>query len=266
MRKLYFFILLVICTYASQAQRAPIAINDTASIYEGGRIVLNILANDSNFNLPDSVCIDTLWGRHVGWDSIQGCNIVSFQPLNPSFVGLDTFFYRACDVQRPNLCDTGRVIMTVKILAPVAYPDAAQLTEGTVDTIAVLANDANYNPSHNIRITNTWGAQTGTASILDSVFILYHSNNLNYYGPDSFYYRSCDTRVNGLCDTGLVVVNLIRVPIASDYTYTLSPTGTTYINVLLNDSNFNLLSSACVDSVWALPAGWANIVGCGQIV
>ena len=266
MRKLYFLILLIICAYASQAQRAPKAINDTGSVYQGGRVVLNVLANDSNFNLPDTVCIDTLWGRHAGWDSIQGCNSVSFHPLNPTFVGLDTFFYRACDVQRPNLCDTGRVIMTVKILAPVAYPDAAQLIQGTVDTIAVLANDVNYNPSHNIRVTNTWGAHTGTASVSDSAFILYYSNNINYYGLDSFYYRSCDTRVSGLCDTGLIVVNLIRVPIAPNYTYTLSPTGTTSINILLNDSNFNVLSSACIDTVWGLPAGWANIVGCGQIV
>ncbi len=266
MRKLYFLILFTICADVSQAQRSPLAINDTTSIYQGGSVVLNVLANDSNFNVSDTVCVNAVWGGYAGWAVINGCSNVIFNPLNTSYIGLDTFFYSSCDLQHTTLCDTGRVIVTIKIHAPLAFPDTAPLIEGMIDTIAVLANDINFNPSDNIRVTNIWGAQTGTASVLDSVFITYHSNNTNYYGLDSFYYRSCDTRVIGLCDTGRIVVNLIRAPIAANYTYTLSPTGTTNINVLVNDSNFNVLSSACVDSVWGLPLGWSNIAGCGQIV
>lgn len=266
MRKLYFLILFIICASVTQAQRAPIAVNDTGTVPEGGTVLLNVLANDSNFNLPDSICITALWGGFIGWDSIKGCSIVSFHPLSPTFIGLDTFFYRACDVQHPTLCDTGRVIVTVTLHAPVANRDSATSINGSVDTITVLANDINYAPSDSIRVTDTWGASGGWSGVLDSTFVLYYSTDSTYYGLDSFYYSACDTRVPGLCDTGLIVVNVIRVPLASDYTIVLGSSAPLYINVLLSDSGFNVRSSVCVDSVWGLPAGEDSIVGCGQVL
>jgi hypothetical protein len=264
--KLYFLILFVICASVTQAQRAPVAVNDTGTVPQGGTALLNVLANDSNFILSDSVCITTLWGGHTGWDSIKGCSMVSFHPLVPAFIGLDTFFYRSCEVQHTTLCDTGMVIVTVTLHAPVANPDSATCINGSVDTITVLANDINYDPSDSIRVIDTWGASGGWSGVLDSTFILYYSTDTNYYGLDSFYYSACDTRITGLCDTGLIVVNVVRAPLAPDYTLVVGSSAPLYINLLLNDSNFNVHSSVCVDSVWGLPAGWDSIAGCGQVL
>jgi|GEM_PF-2652039 len=264
MKNLFLLILFTLSICTSQAQRAPVAINDVASVYENGTVIINVLANDSNFNAPDSVCLIALYGGPSAWAGVQNCTQVIFHPLNPTFVGLDTFYYISCDQVLTNLCDTGRVIVTVLIEAPKALSDTATVLEGDSVIMNVLANDTNYNPQDSIKITNVWG-ETGWVTILDSTQIEVHPTNPYYYGVYTFYYRSCDTHVSGLCDTGLVVVNIIRTPIAYPDSATLIQPDTAYIFVVANDSDFNAFDSACVTSIWPVPAGWGSIQGCNQI-
>jgi hypothetical protein len=264
MKNLYLLFLLVLSISIAQAQRAPVAINDVVTIYENGSVYINVLANDSNFNLPDSVCVTAIWGGYSGWPAIQSCTQIRFHPLNPTFVGMDTFYYQSCDQVLTSLCDTGRVIVTVLIEAPKALNDTTTLLEGDSVTMNVLANDTNYNPQDSIRITNIWG-ETGWVTILDSTQIKVHPTNPYYYGVYTFSYRACDTHVPGLCDTGSVVVNIIRTPIAYPDTASLIQPDTAYIFVIANDSDFNAFDSACVTNIWPVPAGWGSIQGCGQI-
>jgi len=264
MRKLYLLVLLTLYISIAQAQRAPVAINDVATIYENGSVYINVLANDSNFNLPDSVCVTAVWGGYSGWPAIQSCTLIRFHPLNPTFVGLDTFYYQSCDQTLTNLCDTGRVIVTVLIEAPKALNDTTTLLEGDSVVMNVLANDTNYNPQDSVKITSVWG-ETGWVTILDSTQIKVHPTNPYYYGVYTFNYRACDTHIPGLCDTGSVVVNIIRTPIAYPDSATLIQPDTAYIFVVANDSDFNAFDSACVTNIWPLPAGWASIQGCNQI-
>lgn len=95
------------------APRAPKAVKDTASLIQPGAVTLDVIANDSNFNAPDSVCITAIWGAPAGWTAQQGCTDIVYQPLNLSYTGLDTFYYRSCDRVLPNLCDTGMVVIDV---------------------------------------------------------------------------------------------------------------------------------------------------------
>ena len=265
MRKFYLLVLFAFSLSVSMAQRAPVAVNDAVTIYENGSVYINVLANDSNFNQPDSVCITSVWGGYSGWPAIQSCTQIAFHPLNPTFVGLDTFYYQSCDQVLTSLCDTGRVIVTIKIHPPVALNDTTTLLEGDSVTMNVLANDTNYNPQDSIRITNVWG-QTGWVTILDSTQIKVHPTNPYYSGVYTFYYRACDTHISGLCDTALVVVNIIRTPIAYPDSATLIQPDTGYIFVVANDSDFDAFDSACVTSIWPVPAGWASVQGCDQIV
>ena len=265
MKKLYFLILLAVCAFTSYAQRAPKAVNDVATIYENGSVVINVLANDSNFNAADTVCLTNVWGINTSWATVQTCTKVLYHPLNPTFVGLDTFYYRACDQQQPTLCDTGRVIVTVKIRAPKPISDTVTLINGDTARMNVLVNDTNYNPSDSIRVTGVWGAPAGWVTVFDSTQLVVHSGNPNYNGLLYVYYRACDTRVIGLCDTGIAVVNIIRTPKAYLDTNTLIQPDTSLIFVTVNDSDFNALDSACVTGVWGVPAGWAYASGCGQV-
>lgn len=265
MKKLYLLLIFVFAVFVSQAQRAPLAINDVARVAENGTITINVLANDSNFNPADSVCITALYGGPSAWASVQGCTNVVFHPLNPTFVGLDTFYYISCDRVFTNLCDTGRVIVTVYILPPKALNDTVTFVLGDTAKIFPLANDTNYNPQDSIRITSIFGGPANWTSVFDSTEVLIHSAWAGYYGIANFYYRACDTHVPGLCDTGLIVVNVIQRPKAvTDTTMEIQP-DTLLINVLANDSDFNALDSACVTNLWNVPAGWATVQGCGQV-
>ena len=265
MRNLYFLILLSLFGFVANAQRAPKAVNDVATIGESRSIVLNVLANDTNFNSQDTVCLTSLWGGYPGWATIQGCKQVAFHPLNPTFVGLDTFYYQACDNQQPTLCDTGRVIVTVVLLAPKPISDTATVISGDTVKMNVLANDTNINPADSIRILGVWGVPVGWATIYDSTKVDVHSSNPNFYGLLNIYYRACDRQIPTLCDTGKIVVNVIRTPKAyRDSAYLIQPS-TTLIWVTANDSILNAFDSACITNVWGVNANWATISGCGQI-
>jgi len=274
MKNLYILVLFALSAFVVNAQRSPVAVNDTASIYENGTILLNVLANDSNFNPQDSVCLTSVWSRYTGWAVIQGCSKVKFHPLNASFVGLDTFYYRSADQQFPSLFDTGMVIVNVKILAPKAFPDFEVLINGQIDSMRVLVNDSNYNLSDSIRITNIWGAPAGWASVLDSTQIVVQALNPRYYGVVNINYRACDWRIPTLCDTGLLVVSVVRTPKAyKDIAALTQPDtaflpvipDTVYINVTANDSDLNVFDSTCVTTIWGVDSTWASIWDCGQI-
>ena len=265
MKNLYLLILCILCMSASMAQRAPVAVNDAATVAETGTVLINVLANDSNFNTGDTVCLTSVWGNPSGWATVQSCTKVLFHPLNPTFVGLDTFFYRSCDNQRPTLCDTGRVIVNVLIRAPKALNDSLTLIQNTAVTLNVLANDSNFNPQDSIRITNIWGMPTGWATIPDSTHVTVHPSSINYYGMLNIYYRSCDWRIPTLCDTGKIVVNVIRTPRAYPDVATMHQPDTAFINVIANDSILNVRDSACITNIWGLPAGWAAAYSCNTI-
>ena len=263
MRKLYFLILFALTLCVCQAQRAPVALNDVATIYENATVSLNVLANDSNFDLPDSLCLTAVWSDNTGWATIQSCTNVLFHPLNPTFVGLDTFYYSSCNQGFSTLCDTGRVIVTILIRAPKTVADTLTLLEGDSVILNVLARDTNFNPQDSIRIIGIYGS-IGWVTVLDSTQIRVYPTNPNYAGVYTFYYRSCDTHSN-LCDTGQVVINIIRPPRGFNDSIGLIQPDTSYIYVLENDSNFNAFDSACITGIWGVPAGWTSVPGCGQI-
>lgn len=265
MKNLYLLTVCLFCMSASFAQRAPVAINDAATVAENGTILINVLANDSNFAAGDTVCLTSVWGNPSGWAAVQTCTKVLFHPLNPTFVGLDTFYYSSCDNHHPTLCDTGRVIVNVLIRAPRATNDTASLIQTSAITLNVLTNDSNFNPQDSIRITNIWNFPTGWATLPDSTHVSVHPTSPNYYGLLTIYYRSCDRTVPALCDTGKIFVNVIRQPKAYPDTATMHQPDTAFINVLANDSDLNVLDSACISGIWGLPAGWAAAYSCGTI-
>ena len=92
----------------------PGAANDTASVTQPGTITLNLLANDTNYNAGDTLCISSVWGAQAGWVTTQGCNNVVFHALDSNYTGLDTFYYKVCEQHQPTLCDTAMVVVNVK--------------------------------------------------------------------------------------------------------------------------------------------------------
>ena len=264
MRKMYLLMSVLLSFYTLQAQRSPVAVNDIATMGQSRTITISVLANDSNFVPTDTICIAGVWGG-AGWASVQTCSKVNYHPTVPTFVGRDTFYYRACDLQQPMLCDTGRVIVTINYLPPYHVNDTVTVRAGDTIKVNVLANDTNFNPIDPVRISNIFGGTAGWSWTPDSTQIIFKSTDSLYYGLQRIRYRSCDTRVSGLCDTGTLVVNVIRTPKTSADTVTLVQPATAVFSVTGNDSIFNALDSTCITQVWGQNASWASITSCGQI-
>jgi len=81
---------------------------------------------------------------------------------------------------------------------------------------------------------------SGTVIVLDGDSIQY-TPNLNYIGPDTFFYSICDTFVSpDICDTNFVIVNVISIndtPVAVIDTFPICEDSTTVVDVQANDSD-----------------------------
>ncbi|MBS1624602.1 MAG: PKD domain-containing protein [Bacteroidetes bacterium] len=104
------------------ATTPPTAGNDTASLVQPGTVTIHALANDVNHNAGDTLCINSLIGATTGWATISGCNNIVYHPLDSNYAGLDTFYYKVCDIHVPTLCDTGMVVVNVTVPVVIQQP------------------------------------------------------------------------------------------------------------------------------------------------
>jgi|GEM_PF-3880079 len=201
------------------APTAPVAVNDTASVTQPGSVTINVLANDINNNPPDTVCITSVWGTPSGWETVQGCSDVVFQPLDTTFTGLDTFYYRSCDTHYPTLCDTGMVVIDV-LPAPATLPFSA----GFIATGGNCGTDLLINASDSAS-SFTWYLSEAYPGNFDTVI-----NNIDTLIPydidpqfqNATYYICLTARAGGsdtiqTCDTVQFICLGINEITASEY-------------------------------------------------
>ncbi len=100
----------------------PTAGNDTASLVQPGTVTIHALANDVNHNVGDTLCINSIIGASAGWATISGCNNIIYHPLDSNYAGLDTFYYKVCDIHVPTLCDTAMVVVNVTVPVVIQQP------------------------------------------------------------------------------------------------------------------------------------------------
>ncbi|MCW3125565.1 MAG: outer rane adhesin like protein [Bacteroidetes bacterium] len=204
----------------------PNATNDVATVTQPGTVNIAPLTNDVNHNPGDSLCINSIWGAPAGWAVLQGCSTVVFHPTNSNFTGLDTFYYKVCDIHLPTLCDTAMVIVDVlpAPLAPTALDDTASVLQPGTVTVNASANDVGHNSGHTLCITSVWGAPTGWTTLQGCNNIVFHALDSSFMGLDTFYYKICDQQLPTLCDTGMVVVNvMMQVTIQPVIGYVYTP-------------------------------------------
>jgi hypothetical protein len=176
----------------------------------------------------------------IMWYTVTTENFPSFPALNLTVTSLG---YRAGYPSTP--------------VAPIAVSDTATLTQPGSVTIDVLANDVNNNPPDTICITGVWGSPTGWETIQGCSQVVFHPLDSTFTGLDTFYYVSCDTRHTSLCDTGMVVVDVLPAPGQVQAGF-ISTGGTCSASLLVNAS----LSATSV--TWYLtevsPAGFDTAI------
>lgn len=103
---------LVITNQAGSGNHAPVANDDTASTTQPNAVTVNVVTNDIDADLADTLCTSILsLSNHFSTDSTN-CHNIIYTP-DSSFVGHDTCMYVVCDNGSPVLCDTGMFVVTV---------------------------------------------------------------------------------------------------------------------------------------------------------
>src|SRR5690606_33764017 len=143
----------------------------------------------------------------------------------------DIFTYEICDDGVPVLCDTATVVLIVE---PVT-----DITEHTIEndsTLILCANDlTNYNePATAISLCN--GPSNGDVTILGECAT--YTPDMDFIGFDTVCLYSCDPNDPMLCDTTLVIIEVIppnTAPVANNDLVATSVNTDVDIDVLAND-------------------------------
>ena len=222
----------------------PVANNDAFTVAVPSTSTLDVLENDSDPNVGDSL-------RIIGAANNSSLGSVTFTSdrviytpnagLNTNFFGSDSFTYTIADVVGVTATATG-VVTLGGIQPPDAIRDTAGTSTGIATTIDVLANDTD--PSGNRLVISSFGSgANGTVSRVNDQLV--YSPNATFIGTDSFTYTvtGSNTLSDGspLTDSAVVtvIVSANLPPVANPDIVTIQLGTTSTINVLDNDFDPN---------------------------
>ncbi len=232
---------------------APIANDDNYSTPEDSILIMNVLLNDTDpDNDIDSAKLSIVEPPQHGTLEVIS-NRIRYIPVT-NYYGADQFRYQTCD--STNLCDTAYVYLNVTPVndAPVAVDDYDITVNQVNIRTNVAANDTD--PDDNLDLYSiivVTQPSHGSVEVENGTgYIIYTPTpDVDYYGPDKYDYRICDT--NGACDTATVFLEITSGNVAPvtqpDYVVTNEDTPVN-ISPAQNDSdpndNLNLSSVTIV--------------------
>jgi len=195
----------------------PVAVDDSLSIECGESISLNVLLNDFDPNLEDSLFTSIGSNPFNGSITLDELGNAVYTADN-EFLGTDYFTYIVCDNGFPELCDTAYVVFDVDCITefecPIANPDYIQTPANTPVSIDVLGNDE----GQQIFISGYGDPANGSALLLDeetNQILFFPSADVINPGDsistDYFEYFICNGDTS-CCDTSFVVVQVFDLP------------------------------------------------------
>lgn len=174
--------------------RAPLAQADFAETSAGTKIMIDVLANDSDAD-NDTLSLASVTQPVNGSVLIAAGTAISYEP-DAGFEGEDSFSYQVTDGRGGLATATVTVtVMPAGNATPFAAPDVVSTDAGTSLTIDVLANDSDPNGDP-LTITAVTRPQNGTARI-EGTAITY-TPNPGYAGVDTFDYTISDGELTAM--------------------------------------------------------------------
>ncbi|KIC41891.1 hypothetical protein RA27_00255 [Ruegeria sp. ANG-R] len=208
----------------------PTADSDAASVVEDGSILIDVLANDSDFD-DDSLTITSVTGAANGTLSIEA-NQIRYTP-NANYYGVETLTYTVDDGNGGTATATITVDVIADNDAPIAVSDVATVAEDSDTLIDALANDSDVD-GDTLSITGVSGALNGTAGIENGQ--IRYTPNANFNGSETLIYTVDDG--NGSTATATVIVTVTPEndgPVANQDAAVVVEDGSMLIDVLAND-------------------------------
>ncbi|WP_162946654.1 Ig-like domain-containing protein [Chitinophaga barathri] len=202
---------------------APVAVNDTYSLDEDGRLVIagpGVLQNDTDAD--DAILTSNLLtGAANGVLTLNADGSFEYQP-NLNFNGTDQFTYNVCD--GTGACAPATVTITVNPVndKPSAVNETFTTGEEAPLNGNVLTNDSDLDGDN---FTAVMAMEPGFGTVVlnpDGTFT--YTPNTDFNGTDVFTYRVCDNGTPQLCDTGTVIITVTEAndaPEVNNESYTL---------------------------------------------
>jgi hypothetical protein len=247
--------------------QAPVAVNDTATVVEGGTATISILANDTaptgGFDLASIVFTDlpirgtivknadgTVTYTHSGNESTS-----------------DTFRYT---VKGTNGVVSNEATVSITITpvndAPVANNDTASVVEGGSVNIPVLSNDSDI--EGNIDLTSVVIVSqpaNGTVGVNTQTGVVNYVHNGGPSTSDSFTYTFKDNQ-GVVSNVATVSITIQRKPIANNDSLTVVRGGEETVNLIANDAAPSGTLSPSSIVITTQPAnGTITSLGNGQV-
>lgn len=182
---------------------APVAVHDTVSLFQGESLNIQVLSNDSDFEMHD-LAVSILDGPTSGSAFVTANDSVISFTTDLSFVGIDTITYQVCDDY--NDCSMAYVFIQISDsnFTPIIGNELVVVQEPGNAFVALLENDIDYdNDPMSVSIIDV-GQKLNIDLVADTLFL---ETIIGQIGFDTIVYEVCDTA--GACAQGLVYVNVL---------------------------------------------------------
>ena len=215
---------------------APVAVNDSTTTTEDTPVVLNLTANDTDVDSSTLSVVSLTQPLH-GAAVVNADGTVTYTP-DANYFGADSFTYGTNDGQADSAnIATVSVTITPVNDAPVAVDDTTITLEDTPIVLNLVANDSDIDsntlsvvpvtdPLHGSTVRNADGTVTYTP-------------DANYFGTDTFTYRSSDGSLESLnaATVTIVVGSVNNPPVAVDDIASTSEDTAIVLNLVANDTD-----------------------------
>ncbi|MBL4766779.1 MAG: tandem-95 repeat protein, partial [Rhodobacteraceae bacterium] len=213
----------------------PVAVDDIANGDEDDPLIINVLANDTDEDISDTLFVSAVTQGESGAVVANADGTVTYTP-DQEFSGVDSFTYTASDGNGGS--STANVDVTIDIVndAPIAGEDSITLDEDGTDTVSVLDNDSDVDSASFELIGTTDGAKVTVTHLGNGLIEV--TGKENAIGTDSFTYTLRDS--GGATSTGTVQVTLNPVndvPTPQDDLSSWTEDRTLIVNVIDNDTD-----------------------------
>ena len=187
-----------------EVKSSVFAQDDVNTTQEDVAVGTYVKSNDTEF---EPTLIQVMVNPRHGVATVTIDDSLRYIP-SPDYSGLDSIRYALCTVEKPSVCDTAWLRLTVFPVndPPLAVFDTATTYRNRSRLITVLANDKDPDGDP-ITLQLLSGAANGTVTMEGTQFR--YTPNKNFVGSDRFRYAVCDNAQPSLCDSTDVFVNVL---------------------------------------------------------
>ena len=226
---------------------APVAVADFETTTEDTAVTVDLLANDSDPDVGDTLTVIGISGSVDGSVINNSDGTMTFVP-DSNFTGSTTVTYTIADSDGSQATATATISVSAVNDAPVAVDDFDTTTEDTAVTVDLTGNDSDPDVGDTLTVTGISSSADGSI-VNNSDGTLTFTPDSNFTGSTTVTYTISDGNTGAATATATISVSPVNdAPVAVVDTATVTEDTTATINVLGNDSDVDIGDALTVTS------------------